>query len=429
MEAATATTIASLPHALLARVLARLPVDARLRCSEVCRGWRHVLARERDLWTVLDLSRSSGVTHEVTDALLRAAASKAGGALVTLDVTYCYEISHEALLEVVTANAGSLLQLRAAALEGGACTCEQAEALLRAAPRLRELVANVQSNADDAARMLRKEAVFQPLRVSALCVYAHGADGAALHALAAALAVHATPLAGLTLRDTPLGAPDVLDALVDAALANRLAEMAFSECGLSPASAPSLARLLGSGALTSLYIADDDVQLLDAPAAALLGGALRANTVLQSLVLIDVGLWHDACCCAAATLMASLAAHPILRRLTVSSNAVDPAHSACAGAAFFTLVSANAPSLQELTISHCHLGDAGLRLLMDALRRNTHLKALRCLGNDMSEEFARDVLLPAVRANASLTLLLTFERHAGAVEAEAIARRRCAASS
>jgi hypothetical protein len=46
----------------------------------------------------------------------------------------------------------------------------------------------------------------------------------------------------------------------------------------------------------------------------------------------------------------------------------------------------------------------------------------------MSEACARDVLLPAVRANASLTLLSAFERHAGAVEAQAVvlARRRAA---
>jgi hypothetical protein len=111
-EAPPATTIASLPHALLARVLARVPVDTRLRASEVCRGWCALLASERSLWTCLDLSASSGVEEFVRDALLCAAAAKACGALQSLDVSGCDGIRHEALLATVIANAGSLLELR-----------------------------------------------------------------------------------------------------------------------------------------------------------------------------------------------------------------------------------------------------------------------------------------------------------------------------
>jgi hypothetical protein len=81
-----ATTIASLSRALLARVLARVPVDTRLRCCEVSAGWNDFLASELSLWTALDLSDTSGVTHKVTNALLRAAAAKAGGALTALNV-------------------------------------------------------------------------------------------------------------------------------------------------------------------------------------------------------------------------------------------------------------------------------------------------------------------------------------------------------
>jgi hypothetical protein len=136
-EAPPATSIAALPHVLLAMVLARLPVDTRLRAAEVCRSWRHVLATERDLWTALDLSRSSGVTHAVTDALLCAAAAKAGGGLETLDVSGCYPLSYDALLAVVTDSADSLLELRATdTVHAG--SCEKAQGLLRAAPLLRE---------------------------------------------------------------------------------------------------------------------------------------------------------------------------------------------------------------------------------------------------------------------------------------------------
>jgi hypothetical protein len=425
------TTIASLPHALLARVLARLPVDARLRCSEVCRGWRDCLTAERSLWTALDLSPSSGVTHEVTDALLRAAVSKVGGGLQSLDVCGCFRLSHGALLAVVTANAASLLELRVAdTFPAG--SCEMAEGLLHAAPRLRQLLVDVLCDAGDATRLLRGEGVFQPLRVCKLHVLAREAGGAALRALAAALAA-SLPLQFLSLIGAQLHALDVLDAVVDAVLANRLPELEFFECGLSPASAPALARLLGGGALTSLSFSrvdGDDAQLLDAPAAALLGGALRTNTVLQRLRL-SLHLLDYSGAAAAAALLSSLASHPSLRALCLSSSTIPPTHAAaCAAAALFALIVANAPALTELDVSCWQLGDAGLRPLMDALPRNTHLRDLYLSGDGMSEAFARDVLLPAVRANTTLTQLLGAG--SGAAEREAaqfVQQRRAAAHS
>jgi hypothetical protein len=417
------TTIASLPCALLARVLARVPVDTRLRCCEVSAGWNDFLATERSLWTALDLTYSSGVTHKVTNALLRASAAKAGGALTALDVSDCYGtgLSYDALLAVVSANADSLLEMRLPTTFG------KTEALLRAAPRLRLLDADVHCDADDATRMLRNEGVFKPLRIRELHVETRTAD-AALHAFTAALAVHAWPLPSLRLDRAELSPPAVLDALVDAALANRLAGVSFWSCGLSPeTSVPSLARLLGGSALTSLEIYNRvgaPHWLPDAHAAALLGGALRSSGVLQHLTL-DVDLWRDGFVVMA--LLTSLVAHPSLRGLDLSANEVAPEHAASAGTALFALVAANAPALGELELSDCNLGDAGLRPLFEALPRNTHLRALRCAGNDMSEAFARDVLLPAVHANMSLTVLqATLQMHgvSSALEAENIVRGR-----
>jgi predicted nucleic acid-binding protein len=55
----------------------------------VCRSWRAAL-EERSLWLRLDLS-ASGVSPKraVTDALLHAAAARAGGELLTLDISGC----------------------------------------------------------------------------------------------------------------------------------------------------------------------------------------------------------------------------------------------------------------------------------------------------------------------------------------------------
>jgi hypothetical protein len=430
-----ATTIAALPHALLARVLARVPVDTRLRCAEVSAGWCAFLASERSLWTALDFSPSSGVTRLVTDALLHAAVAKAGGALTSLDVSFRVgeRISDEELLAVVTANAGSLLELRAHGDPGNdSMSCEEVERLLRAAPRLQRLVADVHCDAGDAVRVLRNEGVFQPLRIWKLALETLAYDGVTVHALAAALAVHTTPLGCFTLYGTALDAPDVLDALVDAALANRLGSFKFKFGRLFPASVPSLVRLLGSGgALTGLSIHDGPSrQLLDAPAAALLGGALRTHSTFEKLVLTGMNLWHDVA--AATILMTSLVAHPSLRKLNVSMNrAAAPGHAACVGALLFALVAANAPALQTLRVSSCQLGDDGLRPLFEALPRNTHLRELRCHDDGMSEAFARDALLPAVRANSSLTKLsaapFSTNPSGSAFDAERIVTQRAAA--
>jgi hypothetical protein len=72
------TDFSSLPHSLVVCVLAALPADERLRCAEVCKPWLAAVC-DRSLWLRVDLSPESGVTHAVTDALLRAIAARAAG--------------------------------------------------------------------------------------------------------------------------------------------------------------------------------------------------------------------------------------------------------------------------------------------------------------------------------------------------------------
>jgi hypothetical protein len=172
-------------------------------------------------------------------------------------------------------------------------------------------------------------------------------------------------------------------------------------CELSPASAPALARLLGGGALTQLDIVLRNTQLLDEPAAVTVASALRANSTLTGLRLGSVGLWRDAP--AAALLLDALTRHPSVRKLELHNNrSEEAAQRVAAGRMLSALVAANAPALTSLDISNCQLGDAGLAPLVDALPSNTHLRTLRCAGNDFSVAFARDRLLPAARANAVL---------------------------
>jgi hypothetical protein len=74
-----------LPELVRAIFLA-LPVDARLRAREVCRGWRAFL-NDATLWQICDLSDSSGVVARRTHALLLAACAPARGTLRVLDAT------------------------------------------------------------------------------------------------------------------------------------------------------------------------------------------------------------------------------------------------------------------------------------------------------------------------------------------------------
>jgi hypothetical protein len=404
----------ALPRALALKIFAALPADTRLRCAEVCREWRAMVA-ERSLWTRLDLSATSGVTHRGwrgRPALLRAAAAKAGGALQALDVYGVLErlLNDDTLREVVAANAGALRELRCLkAQRFPGLTVPQLEALLSAAPLLRVCEAELSSSAAEARRALRNEGVFGPLRLRTACVRLEG-DAATHVSLCADVAAHAS-LTDLTLTDASLDVPEVLRAFVDAALSLPLLRtVKLDGCRLSPASAPALARLLGSGTLTELNIrhAADDA-LLDAPAAVLLGDALRANATLTSLTLYGTRLWSSHA--AAAALLGALTGHASLRTLAINADG-HGAHPSLedrlhAGALLGALIAADSPALTALNVSTCSLSDVGLRPVFEALPRNSHLRTLICAFDLISDAFAADVLLPAVRANSSLHTLIT----------------------
>ncbi len=180
-------------------------------------------------------------------------------------------------------------------------------------------------------------------------------------------------------------------------------------------------RLVGGGALAELDI-HGEWDLLDVPTTALaLGDALRASSTITVVSMQSVNLWREPA--AATALLGALTGHPSLRSLDICENSVDPANQNEAGAALGALVAANAPALTHLDVYDCQLGDAGLRLLFDALPANTHLRTLVCLRNELSDAFVRDTLLLAVRANSSLRQLDLDAGHASR-EAEALVRRR-----
>ncbi len=432
------TALAPLPHALVLLIFSLVPVDQRLRCLEVCKGW-YAMLNERSFWTRLDLSATAGLARPATEALLRFAWARAGGQLQTLHLTDCEAITHEALLLICRANADTLTELR---MEGSYrghtqllyaapfASVGEVEAVLGAAPRLRLLAANVNChNLAEAHRLLRNEGAFAALRVRKLRIFTDG--DADMLALAADLAAHAW-LKEVYMNGAPLGTLAVLDAVVDAALALQLPSLTLYSCRVTPTSAPALARLISGGALTELYVTNQSRQLLDQPAAVLIADALRANNTLTSLKLPGCRFLQDAA--AATSVLDALTAHCSLCTLDLRFNAILAGDQVFAlGAAFGALVAANARALHELDLSYAGLDDAALGTLLDALPLNTHLRTLNLDRIHCTNDFARDRLLPAVRANTSLRHLIVsaYDGHQNEFmhEAQALVAARNAAAA
>jgi hypothetical protein len=418
-----------LPHALALRIFTATPPESRLLCREVSRGWLKAL-QGCDAWLQLDMEYD--IICEPTDKLLRALAARALGRLKSLNVSGCSSITQAVLLAVVAAS-GVLEELYVCGGsdgEIGALDGVSALALADAAPQLRRFDAQVRCGPHAAVRLLRNPAV----RLEHLCLESQEegdvwSDGVLL-ALSDALACTAFAPWFMSLQGAPLGTAEAMGALVDGvlkmsvnawseldvvvdpkqklvykvhALKEPLPYVELEDCSLSPASAPALARLLG-GALETLSIQHVGQPLLDAPAARVLGDALRASTLTQ-LMFYRVDFGDDAA--DMATLLRGLEAHPSLRHLMLNwcgFQGIDneTTYPAAIGAALGALIAANAPALTELAVPWNNLGDAGMDPLVDALPRNTHLVQLDWDGNDISEAFKRDRLLPAMRAHPRL---------------------------
>jgi hypothetical protein len=218
-----------LPHAVLLRIFALLPVRERLHTLPcVARSWcRFVAVEAALLWADVDLSApADGGDTWVDDALLRAATAASGGALRCLDVSGCFDVQQRthanyesesesdsdaeeedegaaeaagaaagtpsprrrrltprvtraALHAALGANAGTLRQLRALsprALHGGrgggwpCCALPPTHvfALLRAAPVLRTLRADVVCTPQQAPALLARQGPFRALAVRRL---------------------------------------------------------------------------------------------------------------------------------------------------------------------------------------------------------------------------------------------------------------------
>ena len=396
-----------LPLEAVLAIFALLPPDQRLRCAEVCRGWRATVAHPA-LWRHLDISRDSEVAR-FRNALVHAALARAGAALTTLALVNLPALDVVALCDALRATgAGAALQVLH--LGNAAHFAERMHdvlELLEAAPQLRELHLGVRCPLHLGVDLLRGAAPFAPVRLQELELVGpddprEGPPRTVLP-LALALALADTRLhpglSRLSVKDADLLEPGVMDALADAVAARRsVDQLSLLNCVLQPA--PALARLLREGAFSELELSvEDGVPFFDVAGATALGAALRAHANLD---VLTVWILAELAAPAMAALLRALAGHSSLSVLNVYSRNLPAAEL---GAALATLLVADAPELRGLSLDDCVLDDALLNLLCFALARNRNLRRLSFLRTPLPAGFVRTRLLPAVRANTGLTWL------------------------
>ena len=102
------------PGDLLRRIFILVPVDARLRCKEVCKPWR-LAAIDSTLYAEVDLGDSSGVAMR-SASLLLAVGIAAAGHLRKLDVTGWEDCDMSALCVVARLSARTLAEVYACGL-------------------------------------------------------------------------------------------------------------------------------------------------------------------------------------------------------------------------------------------------------------------------------------------------------------------------
>ena len=295
----------------VARLLMRLPVDARLRAREVSRGWRALLNEPR-FWLVLDFSPGSGVVVRVSRALLFAAGERGRGHLHTLDLTGVRGLLNEDLAQFVAVHGQSLRSVTASELGFSA---DEVTRLCRSAP-LCTLRCRVRCRATEAPPLLRCEAPCALVHVVQLLIH-YTAEQAVLD-LAAALPFHSGKIKELAVRHARLENVAVAGALMRSVAEARVSDVFFENCHFTPASLPGLTRLLQAGCLERLFINNFCTPLFAAgPDLTAFCHALRSST-LQVLELRQCQPWQDPA--AAGELLSALVGHPTFRELSLISN-------------------------------------------------------------------------------------------------------------
>jgi hypothetical protein len=391
---------------LLARVWALVPLHTRFACACVCRAWRDAAASP-EAWLTVHLR---GVPHALaTNALLIAAATRAGGEMQTLDLGgwpwLMRSLFDEAsFVPFVAIHGAALRELHAPrSLEP-----DDVSTLLRNAPRLRALHTDVDCTTYAEARaMLRGE---PPYNSSSLRLQHLLLSWAAPTALMADLEACPFPPTGLSVYDTAFDAPGALELLLGAARATRLRTLGLARSALpaNEEACNALGRLFSAPecAVTRLRLIEMPGFLRTPDDATRLADALLGARTLSALELRTLRLW-DPEPEVGGVLLDRLAVHLTLRTLILEDEDISHDAARYAGDALGDFIRNDACGLLTLDVSCCRLRRRGLRPLLWALplARRLRVLVIEQIGPDdgpRSEAFYEHVLLPAVRANASL---------------------------
>jgi hypothetical protein len=352
--------------------------------------------REPSVWRELDFSRSS---RRVTQAMIHAALRYARGQLRVLDVSETH-LPFEALLEIARSNA-ALHTLRLYAHMDSRLQDTQVDSLLAAAPRLQTLQCDVKGEPEEMLPLLQKESPTYECLCVTIATVEQSEENELVEVdvlpLAAAAATH-EGLQGLALYFIPLSVAQ-LTAIVDAVVQRQMHFVQLFRCSLGAEHLPQLARLVASPSLRILGVYSNDYPVIAGDGVPAFCAALRAF-ILRHLILCRVRLF-DSLPDALAVLDA-LTGHRSIEELGLAVNrAPSPDAQLAVGEALGRLVAADS-SLTSLDLDECNLGDVGVGPLFAALAQNTAIRTMLLTGTGISRECARDVVLPAVRANTSL---------------------------
>ena len=399
------------PPNVVALLFSLLPLDTRLRAREVCRGWRFFL-EDVSFWQSLDFSKAAAksLTVALTWGLVRAACARAKGTLHTLDLFAVREVPLGALGELVAENGESLRSLMTP--YSLFLKAENVARLRQAAP-LCKLRCHVECTAAEVVALLGCELV---------CPYALKVNDLDTEqqqtGFAAALATR-TGIRILSLVGGSLAGVAALEDLARAMVAAGVTSARISHCRLTPPALPALTLLLRSNVLRSFVISNGGAPLFTGPDLAAFCNALRSNSSLDWIHLGYCDLWADPA--DAGMVLAALAARTTPFALALEDNRVGEtqAHQQFAAGVQLAQLTA-AGELKKLNLVGCNLGEAGLAPIFEALPRASRLGHLTFKGEELGSEFARDVVLPSVRANNSLRELKFHNRDEGELLPELI---------
>ena len=451
------TCLSPLPAIAVEAIFLALPIPSRLRCREVSRSWRAFL-EDRGMWASIDI----GSLKDASPALLAAAVARSGGRVRELRVSMSgWRAGHgpmpyDVILEAVRENGATLTELSVGSVNhslgfpfsSGYLTKKCIIDLHLAAPHLHsfeclllsgfEDVAEVLSTTDELGQQLIQ---LHGLHVQTLDFEPESAEHTQMmleeitttlmrdhHSLKELLWGSSTSL-NVRSPDEPTRG---LDCVVDAAIACKVSRFHLDVRDMTPAHLFALKRLLIEGSLTHIKLEGVGMLFCGVGALSQFCSALRGSKIEElHLRGEDIhenndlwsGLWELE---GLGQVFASLKGHRTLRVLNLDGNlrplSLEARVAACE--MLGSLVDENG-TLCELFLSRCGFGET-VRPLFDAVARSRTLRKLD-LAYDyypynnwegpqqmvISPSFARNIILPAVRANASLRELTFYNEKSG----------------